>query len=103
MPRTQHALLLLLRPLSLASCVKRLRNRNRVNLAITVSSPLLNRFITAAWFNMQQKVSGGFCSSVGAQAICRIRGYLSTLRKQGLSMLTALEQALVGHPVSPAF
>jgi hypothetical protein len=25
------------------------------------------------------------------------------LRKQGLPLLTALEQALVGHPVSPAF
>ena len=52
---------------------------------------------------VQQKVSGGFRSLVGAQAFCRIRGYLSTLRKQGMSLLTALEQALVGHPVSPAF
>jgi len=24
------------------------------------------------------------------------------LRKQGMSLLTALEQALVGHPISPA-
>jgi hypothetical protein len=30
-------------------------------------------------------------------------GYLSTLRKQGFAVLTALEQALVGHPVLPAF
>jgi hypothetical protein len=37
------------------------------------------------------------------RAFCRIRGYLSTLRKQGLAVLTALEQALVGHPVLPAF
>jgi hypothetical protein len=33
----------------------------------------------------------------------RIRGSLSTLRKQRMPLLTALEQALVGHPVSPAF
>jgi transposase len=52
---------------------------------------------------VQQKISGGFRSLPGAQAFCRIRGYLSTLRKQGGHLLTALELALAGHPVSPAF
>ncbi|HLG60907.1 MAG TPA: IS66 family transposase [Ktedonosporobacter sp.] len=52
---------------------------------------------------VQQKVSGCFRSLPGAQAFCRIRGYLATLRKQGLPLITALEQALVGHPLSPAF
>jgi transposase len=52
---------------------------------------------------VQQKVSGGFRSLPGAEAFCRIRGYLSTLRKQGAHILTALELALAGHPVSPAF
>ena len=52
---------------------------------------------------VQQKVSGGFRSLAGAEAFCRIRGYLSTLCKQGGHVLTALELALAGHPVSPAF
>ena len=52
---------------------------------------------------VQQKISGCFRSGAGAQAFARIRGYLSTLRKQGMPLLTALEQALLGHPVSPAF
>jgi transposase len=52
---------------------------------------------------VQQKISGCFRSLKGAEAFCRIRGYLSTLRKQGTHILTALEQALAGHPVLPAF
>ena len=52
---------------------------------------------------VQQKVSGCCRSQAGAVAFCRIRGYLSTLRKQECAVLTALEQALVGHPVLPAF
>jgi transposase len=52
---------------------------------------------------VQQKISGCFRSAAGALAFCRIRGYLSTLRKQGLAVLAALEQVLLGHPLSPAF
>jgi transposase len=52
---------------------------------------------------VQQKVSGSFRSQAGAVAFCRIRGYLSTLRKQGLHLLNALEATLRGHPVLPAF
>jgi transposase len=52
---------------------------------------------------VQQKVSGCFRSLAGAQDFSRIRGYLSTLRKQGLPLLSALQATLCGHPVRPSF
>lgn len=52
---------------------------------------------------VQQKVSGCFRSAAGAHAFARIRGYLSTLRKQGLPLLAALQSALSGHPLLPSF
>jgi transposase len=52
---------------------------------------------------VQQKVSGSFRSEAGATAFCRIRGYLSTLRKQGLDLLGSLEATLCGHPILPSF
>lgn len=49
----------------------------------------------------QQKVSGCFRSQEGAQAFCRIRGYISTLKKQGRNILTALRSVFTGSPLSP--
>jgi transposase len=51
---------------------------------------------------LRQKISGGFRSLQGAQTFCRIRGYLSTLRKQGLDVLGALRRLFAGNPVLPA-
>ncbi len=51
----------------------------------------------------KQKISGCFRSDAGAQAFCRIRGYLSTLRKQGLPILDALTQTLRGQPLTPSY
>ena len=52
---------------------------------------------------VQQKVSGCFRSVAGAVAFARIRGYLSTVRKQEMPVLAALEATLLGHPVLPSF
>lgn len=52
---------------------------------------------------VQQKISGGFRNDDGTTRFCRIRSYLSTLRKQGLPLLEALEQTLLGHPLLPVF
>src|SRR3989440_4543875 len=51
---------------------------------------------------VQQKVSGCFRTPVGAQIFCRLRSYLSSLRKQGLNLFTALQQTFLGHPLLPA-
>jgi len=50
---------------------------------------------------VQQKVSGTFRSPQGAHAFARVRGYLSTLRKQGLPLLAALESVFAGQPLRP--
>lgn len=47
---------------------------------------------------LRQKISGGFRTLEGAEAFCRVRGYLSTLRKQGKHILTALEGVFRGAP-----
>jgi transposase len=50
---------------------------------------------------LKQKISGGFRSAQGAKMFCRIRGYLSTLRKQGIPVLDALVNLFMGNPVFP--
>src|SRR5689334_9616304 len=52
---------------------------------------------------VQQKVSGCFRTELGITMFCRIRSYLSTLRKQGIALFSALNHTLSGNPVFPAF
>jgi len=52
---------------------------------------------------VQQKVSGAFRSVAGAEAFSRLRGYLSTLNKQGVALLAALETLFTGQPLYPSF
>lgn len=52
---------------------------------------------------VQQKISGTFRSDDGATASCRIRSYLSTMRKQGHGMLDALSAVFLGHPLPIAW
>jgi transposase len=50
---------------------------------------------------LKQKISGTFRSEAGARMFCRIRGYISTLRKQGFNVLAALISLFSGYPQSP--
>jgi transposase len=51
---------------------------------------------------LQQKISGTFRSEHGAANFCRVRGFISTLKKQGLPVLTSLVGAFEGTPFIPS-
>jgi transposase len=50
---------------------------------------------------VQQKISGTFRSQTGPVAFCRIRGYLSTMAKQGHRLCLVTRQLFAGVPLSP--
>jgi transposase len=52
---------------------------------------------------VQQKVSGTFRSDDEPVSFTRIRGYLSTLHKQGLPLFSALQATLQDQPLLPSF
>ena len=56
----------------------------------------------ARMMKVQQKISGTFRSAQGANIFCRIRGYISTVRKNSLSVIDAIQAAFEGHPFIPA-
>lgn len=54
---------------------------------------------------VKQKISGCFRSDAGAKVFCRVRGYVSTMKKNGVSILTALYNAFTNNEIylpSPA-
>lgn len=50
---------------------------------------------------VKQKISGTFRTTDGLTAFCRIRSYVSTARKNGLSALHALSRVFEGTPFMP--
>lgn len=51
---------------------------------------------------VRQKISGCFRTRRGAEMFCRIRGYISTVRKQGENVFAALENVFMGEPFVPS-
>lgn len=49
---------------------------------------------------LQQKIAGCFRTLQGATSFCRVRSYLSSARKQSRSLLTAIELAIKGKPLT---
>ena len=50
----------------------------------------------------KQKISGGFRSEKGAQIFSRIRGFISTARKQGWNVFESIQQVIRGCTPMPA-
>lgn len=50
----------------------------------------------------KQKISGGFRSTEGAEQFARIRGFISTVRKQGLNVLNSIQSVFSGNMLIPA-
>jgi len=51
----------------------------------------------------KRKISGGFRSVPGGAVFCRIRSYVATLQKQGLSVWDGLVSIFADNVLMPAF
>jgi len=83
----------------------RLRDRREEYLAFTADFAVAFSNNTAEqairMIKVKTKVSGGFRTLRGAEVFLAIRGYLSTVRKNGLRAAAALRGALLGSPWMP--
>jgi transposase len=50
---------------------------------------------------LKQKVSGTMRTIESAEVFCNIRGYISTARKNSLSVIDAIQDAFNGKPFIP--
>lgn len=85
--------------------LQRMRDRNdqillfTTDLAIPFSNNGSERDLRPV--KTQLKISGCHRSAAGARAWLRVRGFISTVRKHGLDVMTALRDAITGNPWQP--
>jgi len=70
------------------------------DLTVPFTNNLAERDVRPA--KTQLKISGSHRSSGGAEAWLRIRGYISTMRKNGIAVLAGLHDLICGNPWLPA-
>ena len=69
------------------------------NLEVPFDNNLAERDVRMT--KVQQKISGTFRSVQGARNFCRIRGYISTMKKNKLSVIDAIDAVFNGKPFVP--
>ena len=50
---------------------------------------------------VKQKVSGCFRTEGGAAEFCRLRSYVSTMKKQGRGVMETIRSLFIGAPILP--
>jgi hypothetical protein len=50
---------------------------------------------------VKQKVSGCFRTQAGAEEFCRLRSYVSTMKKQGRGVMEAISSLFAGNVLMP--
>jgi transposase len=51
---------------------------------------------------VKQKISGCFRTDKGAEGFCRLRSYVSTMKKQGRSVMETIRSVFAGMILMPA-
>jgi len=51
---------------------------------------------------VKQKISGCFRTEKGAEEFCRLRSYVSTMKKQGHSVMETMKSVFAGKSIMPA-
>ena len=90
------------KPLNLLRRLKKYREdilRFMYNSLVPFTNNLAERDVRM--MKVQQKISGTFRSVDGAERFCRIRGYISTVRKNKKSVFEALKRLVGGQPFTP--
>jgi transposase len=67
------------------------------NLDVPFDNNLAERDIRM--IKVQQKISGLFRTMIGAEQFCRIRSFISTVKKQGLNVIDAIYQIMKGKQI----